>query len=767
MQSVLPRFRLGATARNPEEFVDQWKAYNEFLSSEMKTAGFASDDGQLLVWHSSCCRSSACSAHLTLVGKSRAGKPLAKVQSFDFEHSCCPEKQRRCLGLIKNRSKRKYRKRPAPPVTGIIFRRPTSPIDVSTYEPFLLSMEQEISQYLLLPSIFETWQLQDMDGTYILENEYAKWDTKRPRRPQFQRCYIAMSCMKSSWKSIYSKCPGDSGGYVTSDASLYTSGVFQHTIVLAVTYDGENNPVILACAAMDGSKKEDWLWFYGYLLHDFPGMELFLADANQNIVRELRTFESPAVTKCRVGWTVQALMRECHGVFQNGWSQSVCQQDFEAIVLARTKEQYDAALHQIRQAHEKAAEWLDKRKQFFSTLEFRKKAEALRNRKNDPMDLSYRRFGHTGSDARLFSIQPPVDACSIGLQYALQNTETHDNHIFNIPRLPIAYMLIQIIQQAKYHHELRKRKGRILQDQGLPLTLHALNRCRQHAQEAAKFLVAPSKGKGWKKAIVTVPPEVSESGVTEEYSVQVNTEPKKTINCTCELPGEFGDPCCHAVAVLLKRDLNPIDTGWYHPIYRTEWFCRMYNAEVPNFNLQGYLDVADWLPIEHVRNPQEEELRSRLPSHIAEEACQACGMAGHSIDRCKKPSTEYQFTHNEDSGYIRAYQDCYYDPRDRTKHKKKKTRKKRPAKRNGTAKTETQARVAKRKRKDDPAKVTKRRKESTKRTRVENDSSTSPRPEVTKGDSKLQAPKSTKQKDDDRSPEYGYKSEAVNEIAAV
>jgi hypothetical protein len=48
---------------------------------------------------------------------------------------------------------------------------------------------------------------------------------------------------------------------MVSDGTFTTDGVFKHVILLALTFDGSNNLVVVACACVDGEDDNNWVWF--------------------------------------------------------------------------------------------------------------------------------------------------------------------------------------------------------------------------------------------------------------------------------------------------------------------------------------------------------------------------------------------------------------------------------------------------------------------------------------------------------------------------
>jgi hypothetical protein len=159
------------------------------------------------------------------------------------------------------------------------------------------TMEVQVGQYLLPTSMLDAWRTADPHGTYILQTVVSAWepmagaaavfanDHNRTQGgnlaitggfatsaniPQFHRYYITPSIMKHTWR--YSPTTR----IILSDTSIVTSGSFAHTMLLAITYDGNDKPVVLAYATCDVSVEDNWVWFLDTLNKDFPGVSVFL-----------------------------------------------------------------------------------------------------------------------------------------------------------------------------------------------------------------------------------------------------------------------------------------------------------------------------------------------------------------------------------------------------------------------------------------------------------------------------------------------------------
>jgi hypothetical protein len=115
------------------------------------------------------------------------------------------------------------------------------------------SVPVHIGQYWLLKSYFAILEDKDPGGTFKLEMETKKkgWNDWNPA-PQFKRCYVAFSFTKHQWMV-------GSVRIIVTDGTFTKTGIFTHTILLAVTYDGNNELVLLAFAFCPKENTDNWV----------------------------------------------------------------------------------------------------------------------------------------------------------------------------------------------------------------------------------------------------------------------------------------------------------------------------------------------------------------------------------------------------------------------------------------------------------------------------------------------------------------------------
>ena len=127
---------------------------------------------------------------------------------------------------------------------------------------------------MLLKSYFDFLSGKDQNGTFILETQTCNWDASSG---QFKRCYACFSFLKQFWTN---------GGCVplfAVDGTFTTSGVIKHTLLFAVSYDGNNELVHLAYCVCDVENANNWQWFLSKLIQDFPGSFCCLGDFDKGL----------------------------------------------------------------------------------------------------------------------------------------------------------------------------------------------------------------------------------------------------------------------------------------------------------------------------------------------------------------------------------------------------------------------------------------------------------------------------------------------------
>jgi hypothetical protein len=70
---------------------------------------------------------------------------------------------------------------------------------------------------------------------------------------------------------------------MVADGTFTQVSYIKQTLLLAVTYDGNNQLFVVAFALTDIENGDNWLWFMKKLLADFPGIEVSIADYDKGI----------------------------------------------------------------------------------------------------------------------------------------------------------------------------------------------------------------------------------------------------------------------------------------------------------------------------------------------------------------------------------------------------------------------------------------------------------------------------------------------------
>ena len=229
-----------------------------------------------------CTHPSLCNAHLKCDGKDRTEM---EITSLCLEHTCGTD------GCGKIQRKRNYKMADIRDVNDVLgdyqptkkregnakqfatFTRRVTGIEVKACQASKAiralsndTIEAQIGQYMMIPSLFEAFNASDTGGTYILEKKPCTWN---PDLQQFKRCYVATSMAKTFWAEAGTKM-------IICDGTHTKSTGFKHVILLAVTFDGNNQVQVLAFAVVDSENGPNWVWFKERLEEDFPGVNVWM-----------------------------------------------------------------------------------------------------------------------------------------------------------------------------------------------------------------------------------------------------------------------------------------------------------------------------------------------------------------------------------------------------------------------------------------------------------------------------------------------------------
>ena len=136
------------------------------------------------------------------------------------------------------------------------------------------TIEATIGQYMWVPSLFDAYRDMDPLGTYKYEAIPCPWDEEAK---QFSRCYVSMSPAKHFWSKACIDLVICDGTFTRSRSG------FKHVVLIAVTFDGNNQLVILGFAIVGVEDAANWTWFKECLELDFPGIRVWMSDADKGI----------------------------------------------------------------------------------------------------------------------------------------------------------------------------------------------------------------------------------------------------------------------------------------------------------------------------------------------------------------------------------------------------------------------------------------------------------------------------------------------------
>ena len=386
---------------------------------------------------------------------------------------------------------------------------------------------------------------------------------------------------------------------------------FRHIILLAVTFDANNEVVILAFAIVDVENKGNWVWFHDKLSKDFPGFDVLMSDADKGITStdfQVSQEEVEAVTS-RCARHLAENCREAGRYTMNNDQKNL----IISLAKARTEESYLYWLDKIRSIHTEWADWLHERRTEFATYLF--------------LQDFRQRWGKVTSNA----------------------VENVNSSLLDVRNLPILYLIIGIIEktQSKYLAGFKKA-SKLVQDNYV---------VTEFAWNCHKKLV---KGALKRKVFITTEQEEfvcgkvsrgTNSSFPRYIEVAVNTEAIES-NCPCMFYQENGLCCEHIIALLRKVGRQVQDRWWFSERYHVTTYLSSYSGSIPTFAFDKLEADIFFVPPEYKkpagRPTKMRKDRAHLNKTSVQHQCSSCGGLGHSSRTCDRPCTQFRFENHYD-----------------------------------------------------------------------------------------------------------------------
>jgi len=166
--------------------------------------------------------------------------------------------------------------------------------------------------------------------------------------------------------------------------------IFDQTILLAVTRDGNNEIVLLAYAVCGFEGERNWCWFLDRLIKDFPGMQIFVADFDKGI--ETSQFQTKLRNNgCMFRRCFKHMCADCANSTR-GTSKLKGKEEWlaEKMAKSRNENKYQRYLQDMQKLDKNVADWFNNNCQQFSSYSF--------------LDRNRRSFGVvTNNDAEILS----------------------------------------------------------------------------------------------------------------------------------------------------------------------------------------------------------------------------------------------------------------------------------------------------------------------------------------------------------------------------
>jgi MULE transposase domain len=458
------------------------------------------------------------------------------------------------------------------------------------------TIEAFIGQYFWLKSLLTAYKESDEDGSFLLEYVDCLWDSDLT---QFYRCYICLSIAKHFWS--YAGI-----GLVCCDGTHTKNNAFKHIVLIATSYDANNQIVILAFAIVDVENADNWTWFNENLEVDFAGIDIWMSDADKGIRSNAFSLSmSQSTHGFMLSRCARHLADNCHDSCKGTMNET-----HRALIVelgkSMTHDVYVRRLEEIWTINSKWASYLDERKHEFVACFF--------------LDSGHRRWGKSTSNG----------------------VETINGVFGEARSYPIVYMIEHMVnyQREKYHQRYLVacewfNEGRYCTDYCRDIQVRM-------ADEASKREVQLiERSHPIYRARVQSTFNAPIVGYLEVY-IDVD---RKYSKCPCRYYDEMGISCSHVKALLLT--LNRQST-WCASRYAIAKYKEGYSRPIPGMTVAGKLSHDETLAPPDFKRPagrptKKRKDRSHMRKTNVQRVCQACGERGHYAGTCTAPDTEYRF----------------------------------------------------------------------------------------------------------------------------
>lgn len=395
-----------------------------------------------------------------------------------------------------------------------------------------------------MPSLFKAREEDNSAGTFVCKTEPCNWSDNLDH---FHRCHLSCSFSKEFWNCAGIRFAVCNGAHTRGSA-------FKHVVLLAVTFDGNNQLVTLAFAIVPVEDSNNWVWFKEHLDADLPGCNVWMPDADEGIrsnafsLSVSQTLDEFVLSRC-----ARHLSENCRESCESGAMNEDHKRAIVELAKTRTWDQHNVRLNAL--GNEQWQKCPHERKHEFATASF--------------LERGHRRFGKVTSNG-----VKNINGALAGHQC-----------------LPIVAMTEEVVKHQREKFLERKEMALKWEENGKELTPFAFVEDIRIGEQAAKRDVEMLDVSGTVHKACT-----SSQGFTGG-SVEASVDARNhCVHCPCEHCEELGMPCVHMKALLLRIGSVGGSKHWCHKRHHVTTCSQSDDARVPGCTTAGKL-VADETPL--------------------------------------------------------------------------------------------------------------------------------------------------------------------------
>jgi hypothetical protein len=130
---------------------------------------------------------------------------------------------------------------------------------------------QQLGQYQLLECYIDILKQDNLANLFMFESvKCISGHNNKPGMTVFKQLYVGSSATKKAWEGALQT--------IVIEETFLEGHIIDQVVLLADTYDSNNNQILLSYAIMTSETEDTWVWLRHELEQDFSGSNVLITD---------------------------------------------------------------------------------------------------------------------------------------------------------------------------------------------------------------------------------------------------------------------------------------------------------------------------------------------------------------------------------------------------------------------------------------------------------------------------------------------------------